>query len=89
MNHSKHKTYNRTPSHSRSMFAGMVTDFKRNGHLNTTLAKAKKLHSLLQSELDEKIFLVKLGNRHGDGAPMARLASESYVNAKFKQVNKS
>ncbi len=84
MNHNKkQKNFNRKTSHRKAMFENMLNDFKKRGHITTTLKKAKYLKPKLQSEIDDKIIFVRLYNRKGDNAPMAKLLTENYINKKF------
>lgn len=96
MKNRKIRNFNRTTSHRKAIFNGMLQSFLENGHVNTTLPKAKELKRLAQIELakldgrsDDKVILVRIGNRKGDNAPMARVVSESYLQTKFPNAQQN
>jgi large subunit ribosomal protein L17 len=90
MNHNaKIKNFNRDTAHKKAMFSNMLLSFNKAGFITTTLPKAKAIKPVLESALaPEKIFMVKLPNRKGDNAAMARLVREQYVTNKFTPKTK-
>lgn len=64
------------------MFQGMIASFEANGFITTTITKAKALKDVLQKD-QKKVYMVRMGNRKGDNAQMARLVSAEYADKKF------
>lgn len=80
MNHNaKLKNYNRSTAHRKSMFKNMIRSYEEFGHVKTTLAKAKRLKSLIQKDSDQKISIVRLENRKGDNALMVQVMGERHI----------
>jgi ribosomal protein L17 len=76
----KLKNYNRSTAHRKSMFKNLCASFEKHGHVTTTLAKAKKLKSLLDNNSEQgKISILRIKNRKGDNASLAKIVSERYI----------
>jgi large subunit ribosomal protein L17 len=79
MNHnSKKKNFNMNTAHRKAVFTNMIKSFEQNGHLTTTLPKAKELKNLL-SNANRQVKMVRLGARKGDSAEMAKVMSKEYI----------
>lgn len=90
MHRKKVKNYSRTTSHRESMMKNMVKSFKKHGVLKTTLAKAKGVKPILEKAMpDAKIMMARIRDRKGDGAKLAQLYTEEYVEKKFGSTDKS
>ncbi len=90
MHRKKVKNFSRTTSHRESMMKNMVKSFKKYGVLKTTLAKAKGVKPMLEKAMPgTKIMMARIRDRKGDGAKLAQLYTEEYVEKRFGSADKS